>query len=760
MATQDVQTGMRRLSLHALIIAGYTLLTFVLTYPMILYLTTHIPFNPYISTDFNSKKELIPGVGDHWYFMWALGFIEHLLVGSRRWSLFTDAIFYPRGVDLTYHTLLGFGVPLAVSIPFVHFLGVILTYNLFTICSFILTAYSTFLLVRYLIKDSRAAFVSGVIFAFSPYHMARSLGHFNFTTSGMWVPLYIFFFIRSVTDGRVMDLILAPLLLTLTMISNPYYAVVLGIFTIIYVLYHLLPRRSPVVNILLLKRILAIGLIASPMFLSLAWVILIHGRRDVHIYKWLSDSIHSGADLLAFFIPSIYHPLWGGLVKPIYDLFANNYTEETVYIGYTVLALSLVAVLNAPRAKTRFWAVSALAFFVLSLGPFLHINGKAIFTLGEMPITFPLPDLLLYFVPGLRAARVASRFSIMLMLALVVLAGYGTRHLLKQRQGGADAALLSLGIIVMIIVFEFVSSPLPIIDARIPKVYERIAKDGGQGGTLLDVPLDWRIFKYAYYQTAHQKRLLIGAAPRLSLALVTHYADSIPFIRLFKNPELIAEYEQRPVLRRDVLRFIEFFDLGFIVLHKDYLESEVFDRLMRFLLAHFPIMHMANEGNIVALQLARDDKSADLWMGPDGYLLDFGSTAPQFFLFEGWSSPERLGERTFAWADAKESRLWVFLPRREDLLLELGLLPLTFPGSPPQGIKISVNERFVREIQLEAASDWESYTVHLPRTYLTVGVNTIRFVYRYMASPSKVVPGNPDLRRLAVAFDFIAFRPE
>jgi hypothetical protein len=92
-------------------------------------------------------------------------------------------------------------------------------------------------------------------------------------------------------------------------------------------------------------------------------------------------------------------------------------------------------------------------------------------------------------------------------------------------------------------------------------------------------------------------------------------------------------------------------------------------------------------------------------------------------------------------------------------VLELGLFPLTFPGCPPLGMKIYVNERLLSEIEVEAGI-WQTYTLPVPHSYLTTGVNVFRFVYRYAASPTQVLPGNADPRPLAVAFDFIAFRPE
>lgn len=755
---------MRSFRFHALIIGGYTLLSVVLTYPVILHLATHIPFNPFTPVNVNHyPRELMYGVGDHWYFLWALGFIEHL-VASRRWSLVTDAIFYPRGVDLTYPTLFGFGLPLTVLIPFVRMFGVIVTYNLFTIGSFVVTAYSTFLLVRYLTHDGRAAFVSGIIFAFSPYHMARALGHFNFLTSGMWIPLYVLFLMRAVNGGRLPDLVAAPLLLTLTMAANPYYAAFLGLFTVLYVLYQLRSVGGPVVNKVLLTRLLSIGGIASLVLVPFAWLLFTRGLTNFYVSPPLSESSIFGADLLAFFVPSPYHPLWWPLTKPLYDHFASSYTEryteQTVYIGYMVIALSSVAVLKVAKEEMRLWLLSALAFLVLSLGSFLHINGSDLLKLGGMmSIALPLPNLLFHFIPGLNAMRVPSRFSVMLMLALAVLAGYGTRHLLKRLENRPGAAALSLGLIVSIIAFEFLGAPLPLVDASIPTAYERIAKDGGKGGTLLDVPLDWRVTRYEYYQTTHRKRLIFGQAPRLSLSIDANYADSVPFVRFFKDPESIKHYDESGLDKRDVLRFIQFFDLGFIVLHREYLEPEAFARLKRFLLDHFPVRRVEEDDRIVALYLARDGERTDLWLGPDGYLLDFDSATPQFFLTEGWSRSETWGDLTVAWSDAPASTLWLYLPRASDLTMELRLLPFSYPSATAQGIKVVVNGRYLQDIQL-AQSGWQSYSVKLPSSVLSPGINAIRFVYRYTASPSQVIPGSQDPRRLAVAYDKIVLRQE
>jgi hypothetical protein len=765
---------MRRFSFHSMIIGGFVLLAIALTYPLILHLTTHIPFD----------GVLPPSISEHWISTWGFWFIKHVAVEEKRWPFSSDVIFYPRGVDLTYSVLFGLGLPIAAAIPFVRVLGFTLTLNLFLFTAFIISAYATFLLVRYLTNDTRAAFISGFIFAFSPFQMARALGHFGIITSSILIPVYILFFLRAMISGRVIYLMFSSLIMTITFVSNPYYAIFLMLFSSIYIIYFAFCNTGPLIKNFLYMRLLPLVCFSTLFSIPLMWIILTNRAENFQMYAPISHVIQHSADLLAFFLPSSHHSMWGNLVKPLYySHFTGNATEQTVYMGYTVLALAVIAIVKVPKEQTRFWLVSAITFFVLSLGPFLHINGMGTFELGGTSVWFPLPYLPMLHIPVLKAMRGPSRFAIMCMLALAVLAGYGVSHLLKRFEGKVVAGLGFLGLIIAIIGLEFSIVPVPLVDATIPKVYEAIAREQGQGGTILDVPAYWSVVKYQHYQVMHQKRLLFGQAPRLGLSVDFSYADSIPFVKLFKNPQLIKDYDENPVDKGDILRFIEFFDLSFIVIHKDLLAPwfftyfvrhpwdssppsptlmqapEVFDRLMRFLVTYFPVAHVEEDGDIVVLKLVRAQQADDLWMDEEGYTLDFDSTRPQFFLAEGWSPSERWEDLTFAWAAAKESRLWVRLPRGGALSMELKLRPFTFPGSPPQGMKVYVNGGYLSHILL-ATNDWHSYTIKLSQTDLTSGLNAFRFVYDYTASPAEVLPGHGDRRQLAVNFDYIAFRPE
>jgi hypothetical protein len=477
---------MRRFSFHSIIIGGFALLAIALTYPLILHLTTHIPFD----------GVLPPSISEHWISTWGFWFIKHVAVEAMRWSFSSDVIFYPRGVNLTYSVLFGLGLPIAAAIPFVRILGVTLTLNLLLFTAFLISAYATFLLVRDLTNDYKAAFISGVIFAFSPFQMSRALGHFGIITSGVLIPVYVLFFTRAMIGGRLVYLIFSSLIMTITFISNPYYTIFLVFFSSIYMIYISSCSNGSDIKNFLYTRLLPLACFTTLFSLPLLWIMLTNTVENFHMYAPTSHVIQHSADFLAFFLPSSHHSIWGSLVKPLYySYFTGNATEQTVYMGYMVLALSLIAVVKAPKEQTRFWLVSAIAFFVLSLGPFLHINGMDTLELGGISVWFPLPYLPMLYIPVLKAMRGPSRFAIMGMLALSVLAGYGVAHLLKRFEGQVGATLGCLGLLLTLISLEFSIVPVPLVDARIPKVYERIAREPSQGGTILDVPLYWSVSK-------------------------------------------------------------------------------------------------------------------------------------------------------------------------------------------------------------------------------------------------------------------------
>lgn len=123
----------------------------------------------------------------------------------------------------------------------------------------------------------------------------------------------------------------------------------------------------------------------------------------------------------------------------------------------------------------------------------------------------------------------------------------------------------------------------------------------------------------------------------------------------------------------------------------------------------------------------------------------------------GWSHDERWGpDLTVQWSDAPQSSVYLFLDQIQDRVLEMRLAPLSYRGSPRQGVSVYMNGTLHQELLLREG--WHVYQAQLPAAVFVRGLNTLTFTYRYTARPVETMPGSTDPRTLAVAFDYLALR--
>ena len=145
------------------------------------------------------------------------------------------------------------------------------------------------------------------------------------------------------------------------------------------------------------------------------------------------DTITYSADLLAYVIPSPFHPWWGAGAAAILRPFPGTLIEKVMFPTYTALLLAALgwAVGRRRGWPVGFWAAMAGVFCVLSLGPVLHVAGQ------QLPV--PLPAVLLYQLPVANLTRAPGRFVVLVLLALAVLGLRPGRAVAGVRGGGLGA---------------------------------------------------------------------------------------------------------------------------------------------------------------------------------------------------------------------------------------------------------------------------------------------------------------------------------
>ncbi len=246
------------------------------------------------------------------------------------------------------------------------------------------------------------------------------------------------------------------------------------------------------------------------------------------------------ADLLAFVTPQGFHPLWGAWAREQGQKFTATISEHTVFAGFTVLALALASIAlrktshkDTKTQRLGFWLVVLAVFFVLALGPVLHVGGRAALLPGGRELPLPY-GVVTQVIPFMEITRSVSRFDTMVMLALGVLAAAGAQGLARLGRWGRVAA----GAAAVLILFEFLPAPYPMSPPDTPAWYSTLAADP-RPGAVLNLPMNWDRPGYLLYQTVHGKPLTAAYISREDPRTLVDRAPALQHFRHLR-PDVIA----------------------------------------------------------------------------------------------------------------------------------------------------------------------------------------------------------------------------
>ena len=529
----------------------YTLLTLILTYPTVFKINTHIP------------GDLIAGADeDAWHDLWSFWWIKKSLTSLSN-PYFTDYLYYPNGVNLAFLEMSFFNSFL--SIPLQLFFNLTTIYNLLFFFHYIIAALGAYLLVYYLTKNKYASFIAGFIFAFSPYHTIHSIGNFSLQSIG-WIPFFILYFIKIFDEKTIKNVVLATIFLLFISLSNLYYGIYSIIFSILFIFYvffyNKLKLKKIPLKYLMLMFVLFFIIILPFVYPLVEEIFLGH----TYIYNSPTFSIAHSADLMSFITPNWLHPLFRNLRFSIYERFTGDNFENVTFVGYLVLILVIYALIKVKKSEVRFWGISSLFFFILALGPYLHIFGKIFY--------LPLPGWIIQHMLFVNHMRVPSRFAVMVILSLAVLVGYGCKDILNKINNPSIKRLFVF-IIFLIILFEFLAVPYPMHNTKVNEFYKQLKNDN-KDYAILEMPFTFPILnKFMYYQTVHEKKLIGGGV-----------FSRIPPYSFMENNLLLINLKDSTSHKSDIFnqnlyeigkKILDHYNIRKVILHKKIWEENKFD---------------------------------------------------------------------------------------------------------------------------------------------------------------------------------------
>jgi len=738
------------------ILGLYLLLAIGFTFPLVLNLSSAAP------------------AGEAWTYdgfsmLWNLWWFKHALLELSANPFVTNGIFAPLGASLYLHTFTLFSD--LVALPLLAWLSPVTASNLILLVSLALCGYGMHLLLTYLVvvwglptnAVNGAALIAGIVFAFTTSRFVfLAEGHYNFVTT-QWLPFYMLYLLKAVRRPSIRVLCLAALFLVLALLVELSLGVMLILVTAFYELGRLvlsretLPRRvvllAPPAGVLLVA-----ALASAPYLLPT----LRESFDPRYVPQYWGGAAVLSADLVGLFTPSSLHTFFGSHDWPrewqqALENKSRFVSVSSFVIGFGVLGPALIGAVLQPRSRRWLWL--ALALVVLSLGPILHINGQSTFNLDGMQVIAGLPYVVLHYLPVLNGLRVPQRFSVVAMLCFAVLAGGGAAWVLRRGQSRLLQSVL-LAVMIGLVSVEHLTLPVPLADARVPPVYERIAAEPGDF-TIMDIPLGWRSgfgpvgtenTRLQYFQTVHGKRLISGFAARTP-SFIFDYFKRQPVLNAIATLESEGRLPQAASMRdrASAAELAYFYDLRYILIHPPAASPTPYDatrqRVLDYIRSVFDIDEVSRADDIIVYRVNQPPPQPSV-------LVDFGTDASSLNRAEGWDANELIGGATANWMTAPESHVFVPLRGGNRYRVTIRALPFVYAGHPPQTLTLRINGRPVGK-PVMLADEWSEYAFVVPRDGLQAGLNEIVCTASMDASPAEVLPGSTDARRLRLAVDWI-----
>ena len=552
---------MKKPRFEILLFFAYLLLALVVTWPLI--------------AKFNSS---IYGLwGDHFGQLWSDWWRKEALLSGK--SLFyTPLIDAPFGTAYNVtafqplHTALRLGLTLLTN--------EVLSLNIWLLLSFPLSGLAVHFLVKRLTGNRLAGSFSGLIYAFSMYRFSHAWEHSSLMFT-FWMPFYVLALVGFSEKKNIKNAIAAALLFAAVLLDNFYYGYFTFLFTAFFFLFQIrrwLDWRS----LRLLFLFFAFCLLFSVPFILPTVRIAVTGnvggelasqdyQRSLHDVNWFS------ARPWHYVLPSPWHPLWGRYSRKVLDWIATKppyfltqpYSgkEHNLYLGWTALILSAVAVLRRPTLRVdektlrvflrrRRWVLTFLflgiVMMIFSAPPYATISLHKIY----------FPSHYLYnFFPMFRCY---ARFGVLVLLCVSVLAGFGLKVVLEKIKSRRNCFYVFM-FLCFLVLLEVLLPPFN-VDLTPPEAYRWLAEQSDDF-IVMEYPLPTD-HTDILYQRAHGKRLF---DPRRKGASE------------FLSPLAEEEKIDFDLLSKSIVEFpniLKELGVNYVILHKD--EEDPLKRLEDF----------------------------------------------------------------------------------------------------------------------------------------------------------------------------------
>jgi hypothetical protein len=540
---------------HSSVILIFSVIAVIFTFPVILDFTTNAA-----GLDCYDQCHMM------WRIWWADFSFENNLDFHH-----SNYMFYPDGTDIGgnlayFTTFIGFLL--------VQFLDYIAAWNVIWFLGLVFGGYGCYLLANNFNKNYLSSIIAGMIFTFGTYHMVHSMLHIGLSMI-VWLPIFVLFLFKLLEKQSKYYAIVGGTVFFLVSLTHLYYTAFIFMFSIIFFTVYVF-RQKKVSNKTFITNfsvLLTIGLISTSV------LFLVNPTSgDEFPMRPLIEHIDYSISLENLILPN---SLQTTQIISNYEMNTSFYSffdspvmypniEAMVFLGYSVIFLSALAVIRYRRNHIWFWLLICGIFILMSFGPELKILHE--------PTGITLPHKVFYdVVPEWDEIRAPARFIVMANMALAVLASYAVYGLIKNKFSSFKQQLMLTAVIGFVILFEFSMIPYPSYSEPIPDIYEEIKNDESKFA-VLPVPIggigDYGLMSdplVLYHQLHLEKPIYGGHESRVTHETLSN--TQTYFLNMF---HILGSKDD--VIKQDLatygLSLFDYFDIKYVILQKAVLANE------------------------------------------------------------------------------------------------------------------------------------------------------------------------------------------
>ncbi|MBI1291267.1 hypothetical protein GC173_08485 [bacterium] len=332
----------------------------------------------------------------------------------------STAIFYPVGASLAWHTLdLCYGLLLWPLQPVVGVLG---QHALALLLATYLTAWAAWEAARAIGCREVGAAAACAAITLHGYRLAEA-HHLNIFSSFFFLATFVLLVRLRSDESRRWSVLALGALAWPTIFSSQFHALGCALLAVGFCVGVLVVDGGEA-RWRFFRRTLVAALVAAPAAILMLWILHAAGTPP----RFGSDAqAANAADVWQFLI----HPRIRMALAGVDDTtpWGMLYRAETWYLpGYLLTAAMALAAVRLRSRRMVLLALGATVFFLLSMGPWLKLGTPG--TINPEPLGFPMPGMLLSWVPGLGTVRSVWHFGFLGTMLAAIGGAWGLEQML------------------------------------------------------------------------------------------------------------------------------------------------------------------------------------------------------------------------------------------------------------------------------------------------------------------------------------------